>query len=116
MKTEGLTILRTRIITHRPDMDKEPARPPSPQFPVLRAPLPLGEWVETWAKPIAVWLDRVAKTKLAGCSACSRRRRLLNWVVPDMHSARSWFTAVTRLTAGWRAVYKMQPPSAGSKL
>lgn len=38
----------------------------------------VGDMVERVTRPLAVTLDEVFHTKLAGCSACSRRRRWLN--------------------------------------
>lgn len=68
----------------------------------------LGDMVERVAKPIARWLDarhatdpalglpvhwavqaRLVTLPLAGCSACSRRRRRLNAILPDLRFWRS---------------------------
>lgn len=51
-------------------------------------PLGLGDAVERVVQPLARLSDRVLKTKLAGCSACSRRRAWLNQVMPDVR--RPW--------------------------
>jgi hypothetical protein len=62
----------------------------------------LGDVAYRVAHPIGCWLDRRtarlggamawAKTGLCGCSACSRRRRWLNALVPD----------VRRWNGGWQ--------------
>jgi hypothetical protein len=76
----------------------------------------LGDAVERWAKPVARWIDArhpvdpvlglavwsavragLVTLPLAGCSACSRRRRWLNRLVPDVGSWRAWAGAVQRL-------------------
>lgn len=113
-------------------------------------PRPLGDWVETWAKPIGCWLDRTTKrlpwqlakiriekgriyvtpprpkwqrlllacrlpasfrTQFCGCSACSKRRRFLNLLVPDTASFHSWLTSFARLVPAYRQVYRpLQAP------
>jgi hypothetical protein len=62
-----------------------------------RAPLPLGDLVERFARPIAAFLDRALGTHLTGCPACSRRRQYLNHLVPDIRSPLAWLTALSRL-------------------
>jgi len=94
----------------------------------------LGDWVETWAKPIARWIDarvlptpalirsgrpvrrarppsdpalawlvalfvtaRLVTLPLAGCSACSKRRKLLNQLLPDICSRSAWHRLPGRL-------------------
>ena len=42
----------------------------------------LGDVVASVAEPIAGALDKVFKTKIKGCSACARRKDLLNEYVP----------------------------------
>lgn len=79
-----------------------------------RLPLGLGDAVERVAKPIALrhdalnaWgarrLGLAEGKKLAGCSACSWRRRMLNQIVPDVRSRGSWAGAWGRLKVVWRA-------------
>jgi len=90
--------------------------PPAPKQPAISAePVPapavvlgLGDWVERWAHPIAVGIDRITarlpkrfQTGLAWCTACSRRRARLNSWVPDVRSAMDWWGAAGRL---WRAM------------
>lgn len=108
---------RVTLKVINPDLHGRP--PPPPEHKAWRMPEPqgLGDWVETWAKPIARWIDRqrakhpllraaLAKSglvplngKLAGCSACSRRRILFNRWVPNARDWRSWigiFRALAR--------------------
>jgi hypothetical protein len=66
----------------------------------------LGDVAYRVAHPIGCWLDRRtarlggamawAKTGLCGCSACSRRRRWLNALVPD----------VKRWAGGWQVAWR----------
>ncbi len=42
----------------------------------------LGDVVEKLADPIARLSDRVFKTKIKGCSACAKRKEMLNHLVP----------------------------------
>lgn len=42
----------------------------------------LGDVVEKLADPVARLSDRVFKTKIKGCSACAKRREMLNHLVP----------------------------------
>jgi hypothetical protein len=52
----------------------------------------LGDLVETFAKPVAHLIDAATshllppdwQTRLAGCSACARRRNKLNLLCPDI--------------------------------
>lgn len=71
--------------------------------PGRRPPLGLGDWVDVRAKPLARWIDartrrlpRRYRTRLAGCSACSRRRGRLNRLVPDIRSWRGWLKLLRR--------------------
>lgn len=84
-----------------------PTRPPA-RRPVLG----LGDLVERVAKPLAKRVDRATarlrprwRTKLAGCSACSRRRAFLNWVVRDVRRWREWAAAWRRLRPAWERFY-----------
>ena len=76
----------------------------------------LGDWVEGWAKPIGCWLDRRTakwkyKTALCGCSACSRRRRFLNIIVPNCRAyAGGWKGCFLRIVPAWYVIYR--PASA----
>jgi hypothetical protein len=117
-------LLDHRLTIIRPHLSGRQAGPvPSKQRPGKRAgmvldPVPagLGDWVETWAKPIARWIDanhpldpvigllvrlavqaKLVTLPIAGCSACSRRRRLFNWLVPDLRSWTAWRRAPLRL-------------------
>jgi hypothetical protein len=56
--------------------------------PVSRSSVGLGDLVARLADPIARLADRHLRTKLAGCSACSRRRAWLNRLLPDLR--RPW--------------------------
>lgn len=91
---------------------------------LMTLPVGLGDWVETWAKPIAKWIDRlrakrpVVKTvlawagivaadkKLAGCSACSNRRRLFNAWVPNIRSGRAWLGLFRAAGRGLKALVR----------
>ncbi len=42
----------------------------------------LGDVVEKIADPIARLSDRVFKTKIKGCSACAKRKEMLNHLIP----------------------------------
>lgn len=75
--------------------------------------LGLGDVVDRVAKPIARWVDgqtrrlpRRYRTRLAGCSACSRRRRWLNLLVPDVRRPELWWSAWRRTLGGWRAAFR----------
>jgi hypothetical protein len=78
----------------------------------------LGDAVERIAKPIARKIDEVTAdllgtrgaTRLAGCSACSRRRKWLNAVLRDARAWRGWATALRRIVPAWRAVYGVRRP------
>lgn len=104
-------------------------RPPRPTLPLKVRPakaahqerpapeLGLGDWVERWAKPLARWIDRMSRrlpprwwTRLAGCSACSRRRRWLNLALPNVRSWRAWLAAARLVWPAWKAVFR---PAAG---
>lgn len=100
-------ISRRRLV---PKRRATPARSQPVRQQRSRPVLGLGDWVESWAKPIAVEIDRVMadfgrRTKLAGCSACSKRRRYLNLVVPDLRSLSAWRTAHRRIRPAWRQTY-----------
>lgn len=80
----------------------------------MRVPFGMGDAVERVAKPIARWLDeesaklaadwrRPWHTKLAGCSACSWRRRMLNFLVPEVRSWPAWRAAWGKLPVVGRA-------------
>ena len=63
--------------------------PPSAPYTISR--LALGDLVYRVADPIARLIDRCTarlparlRTHIAGCSACSRRRRRLNALAPDL--------------------------------
>jgi len=115
---------RTRIV--RPDLagPVPGASRPAGRKAVQIDPRGLGDLVERLAKPIARWLDSLAhrppgrrtppdpalaalltpllRTRLltlplAGCSACSRRRRALNRILPDVHSWAEWWGVPRRL-------------------
>lgn len=80
----------------------------APRKPAKRPVLSLGDAVERVAKPIAKRVDSLAAdfgrpTALAGCSACSRRRRFLNQLVPDVASWRAWRGLFGRWRGAWRA-------------
>ena len=92
-----------------------PVRRPAPQRPkpVRRPVVALGDWVQRWAYPIAGQIDRITvrlplryHTHLQGCSACSKRRRFLNRLQPDVRDVRAWLTIWPRLIPSWRAVYR----------
>lgn len=102
----------------------------------LRPPLGLGDWVEGWAKPIARkidqatrslhrWARRSAKhtglkstlglyylrygpapTHIDGCSACSRRRRMFNYWLPDLASIRAWLGLPVRLARSVHTLFR----------
>lgn len=88
-------------IRHIPKPAPPPASPAAPTPPP--PPVGLGDLVERFAQPIARFLDRTIGTHLAGCTACSRRRRYLNHLVPDVHSLQTWATA-------WRRLRGPRPP------
>lgn len=110
-----------------PALTNQPPPPPGHKAWKKTFPQGLGDWVETWAKPIAHQIDRLrakhpflravlAKAglvpldgKLTGCNACSGRQRLFNRWVPDVRSGRAWlglFRALARavqVVIRWRA-------------
>lgn len=118
----GRLISHRRIIV-RPELSGSPRYEAPKQRPGRRAgmvldprPAGLGDWVETWAKPIARWIDArhpvdpalayvvqlavragLVTLPIAGCSACSRRRRFLNEIVPILGSWIAWRGAPWRL-------------------
>lgn len=55
-------------------------------------------------------LPAFLRTRLCGCSACSRRRRFLNFLVPEVCSAAVWLRLfrhpASTLQAAYQAVYK----------
>lgn len=93
----------------------------------MTLPQGLGDWVETWAKPIAKWIDRrrakspavkillawvgivAADKKLAGCSACSKRRRLFNAWVPNIRSWPAWLGLFRAAGRGVKALFRSRP-------
>jgi hypothetical protein len=108
-----------RLISHTVTHYKGPWSEPRPtaesrtgqaQLRMILPPLGLGEVVERIAKPIALEIDRVAAdfgrvTRVAGCSACSKRRHFLNRVVPNVRSWRDWLAAWRRVRPAYRAVW-----------
>jgi len=102
-----MTLIRRVILDPEMAATLEADAAPAVEAPAVVAILKrrgLGDLVERVAHPIGCWLDRRtarlggkmawAKTRLCGCSACSRRRRLLNDLVPD---ARHW-------KGGWKVL------------
>lgn len=82
------------------------------KWPARRVPVGLGDAIERVAKPIARWIDRRTarlgprwRTKIAGCSACSRRRELLNWIVRDVRSWAAWRRSWREIRPAWRRFY-----------
>lgn len=120
-------LLHTRNILLRPEMGRQPTKRGPIDRPARHGglqhdprPFGLGDAVEVVAKPIAIWIDRHHRTvavlglvvrlavcagwvtlPLAGCSACSRRRRALNVWLPDLRSWAAW-GALCRRLAGFR--------------
>lgn len=116
-------LIARRFVILRPDLVAPPVEPQAKSRPGRPAGVQLelrtyglGDWVEVWAKPIARWLDarrvrpgpirwlvagavacRLVTVPLAGCSACSSRRRWLNQLLPHLASWHSWNTAPRRL-------------------
>lgn len=78
-----------------------------------RRPVPLGDVVERFAKPIAQSIDsatadispllgfgnRYATRLAAGCGPCSKKRQVLNQVVRDVRDLREWRTLPRRIKA-----------------
>lgn len=69
-------------------------------------PLPLGDLVERYAKPVAILIDRSTaklpakwRTRLAWCGGCSARQIALNEWLPDVKSGVAWWGAAGRV---WR--------------
>jgi hypothetical protein len=112
-------VLRRRLVIVNPALTRRPVK-----RAILKQPAPrkrarghrrgLGDWVESWAKPVAARLDRLTaqwgrhRIKLAGCSACSLRKRFLSQVVPDMRDWRHWLRAPIRLRFAWRTTYGLR--------
>lgn len=81
---------------HAPHLSGIPERRAAPTFTPHSSPfalqhLGLGDLVYRAADPIARLIDRCTarlparlRTHIAGCSACSRRRRWLNTLTPDL--------------------------------
>ena len=81
---------------HAPHLSGIPERRAAPTFTPHSSPftlprLALGDLVYRVADPIARLIDRCTarlpaclRTHVAGCSACSRRRRWLNTLAPDL--------------------------------
>lgn len=81
---------------HAPHLAGIPERSAAPTFTPHSSSfnpprLGLGDLVYRFADPIARLIDRCTarlpaclRTHVAGCSACSRRRRRLNTLAPDM--------------------------------
>ena len=81
---------------HAPHLSGIPERSAAPTFTPQPSPfalqrLGLGDLVYRVADPIARLIDRCTArlpkplhTHVAGCSACSRRRRWLNALAPDL--------------------------------
>lgn len=81
---------------HAPHLSGIPERRAAPTFTPHSSPfalprLGLGDLVYRVADPIARLIDRCTarlparlRTHVAGCSACSRRRRRLNALAPDL--------------------------------
>ena len=81
---------------HAPHLAGIPERSAAPTFTPQSSPfalqrLGLGDLVYRVADPIARLIDRCTarlparlRTHVAGCSACSRRRRWLNTLAPDL--------------------------------
>ena len=81
---------------HAPHLAGIPERRAAPTFTPHSAPfalprLGLGDLAYRVADPIARLIDRCTarlparlRTHIAGCSACSRRRRWLNALAPDL--------------------------------
>ena len=81
---------------HAPHLSGIPEHRAAPTFTPQSSPfdlprLGLGDLVYRVADPIARLLDRCTarlparlRTHVAGCSACSRRRRWLNTLAPDL--------------------------------
>lgn len=115
---------RVTVKVLNPDLHRRPPPPAGHKAWTMPEPQGLGDWVETWAKPIARQIDRwrskypllraaLAKAglvpvdgKLAGCSACSGRRILFNRWVPDIRSWRSWLGLFRALARGMQTVIR----------
>lgn len=63
--------------------ESAPTPPPPPPPPRTTG---LGDVVAKVADPIARALDAALGTKLAGCGGCSKRRRALNQLIPDVRN------------------------------
>jgi hypothetical protein len=69
-----------------------------------RRPFGLGDWVETWAKPIGRQIDRATRRLPAryrthfgrGKCGCAGRKKVLNVVLPDLRSWAAWKAAPGR--------------------
>jgi len=138
-------VLSSRYIVIRPELSQPIVVPtaakPSRSVSYRIERRGLGDLVEVFLKPAAVWIDSLTLGRpgrvvlalgrrivhrpqrpadpalafmvglavraglvtvpLSGCSACSRRRRWLNRLVPDWRSVRAWLAAPRRL---WRAI------------
>jgi hypothetical protein len=100
---------------NHPDFDPKPADEEPVELPPATSIIPppkvrslgLGDWVESWAKPVGCAIDRATRelgatwfTGLCGCSACSRRRLWLNALVPNCRRWKGgWKVACKRIAA-----------------
>ncbi len=124
-----ITVTSRRHVVHNPALSGRPgATPAKPAKPPAAArgqkvarPVMLGDWVEKRAKPIALAIDRWSKrlgprwaTKMAGCTACSRRRAFLNRLVRDVRRWSEWRAVWRRLGPAWRAFYARRKASKTS--
>jgi len=97
---------------------------PEPACRYQAAPIALGDWIERRALPIAHGIDRLTaalpprlRTQIAGCSACSKRRRFLNMVVPNCKAWNGgWKGSFLRFAIAWKAIYRPIPASAPQRL
>lgn len=121
----SLVTRSTRLVVVNPGLSgKAPVREVGPKGQVRRKPrgVGLGDWVESWAQPVAVVIDSVAadfglRTKVAGCRACSRRRHVFNRVLPDMGSWSVWRGAPGRAWGVLRVALRQarRPAAKGRK-
>lgn len=99
---EHVVILNPALYNPAPPQTTPTGVPAQPLAPALG----LGDIVERYAHPIAVRIDRVTaklppklRTRLAWCSACSRRRVRFNGWVADIRSWAAWRHAIGRFMA-----------------
>lgn len=99
MPRDRFPTLQTTNVTLKvinPDLHDRP--PPPPEHKAWRMPesMGLGDWVETWAKPIARWIDA-----LTARLACWSRRQRLNRFRTLVRALRTpGRPAIARLMAG----------------